>query len=61
MNELIESLGDKDNEYIIKNIRGRWWILHNVLGNGEPLEQWLEQYLPIEENDLLKKSKTESH
>ncbi len=40
---LIESLGEPvdGNQYTIKPINGVWWIEHNNVGSGEPLEQWV--------------------
>ncbi len=50
MNEIekiINSLGDAvpENKYVLKVIDGEWWIEHDIVGSGEPVEQWLKHIL----------------
>jgi len=44
---LINSLGEpsKDNKYEIVAIDGQWWIIHKEVGSGEPLKQFLEEFI----------------
>jgi hypothetical protein len=42
---LINSLGQpvKESTYSIKaDEKGVWWIIHDQVGSGEPLSQWLD-------------------
>ena len=45
--QIITSLGEPtdNNEYIIIPINGEWWVEHKHVGSGEPLSQFLNNFL----------------
>jgi hypothetical protein len=45
--KIINSLGEPtaENKYSLKVINGEWWIEHDAVGSGQPVEQWLKSIL----------------
>jgi hypothetical protein len=45
--KIISSLGEPtaENKYSLKVINGEWWIEHDAVGSGYPVEDWLKRAL----------------
>jgi hypothetical protein len=49
VSSIIQSLGEHEegveHSYEIKFYAGKWWITHQQVGSGQPVDQWLEDVI----------------
>jgi hypothetical protein len=51
VSSIIQSLGEHEesveHSYEIKFVAGKWWIIHQQVGSGQPVDQWLQDVIKL--------------